>query len=272
VNFIHCIIHREALALCDLEPKLHSVLQEAVKVVNSVKARPLNSCLFAVLCEEIHADHKSLLLHSEVRWLSGGKVLKWLVELKKEVRIFLHDSGSRLYQHFLDKKWFALKPHVLTRLTNLENNFKNRFPDLTLQQHEWMWNSFAVAIGEKISSLSIKAKESVMELSCDTSLKIKFEALSLPVKNTWKTQTIHWGVTGTTYLCEKTFSAMAAIKSKNCNRLQLESDLWVAVSMIQPRMSHLVSNMQACPSHWVTTVSHFCSLSVSMVSLGGVGL
>jgi hypothetical protein len=27
LNFIHCIIHREALASRDLEPKLHSVLQ-----------------------------------------------------------------------------------------------------------------------------------------------------------------------------------------------------------------------------------------------------
>jgi hypothetical protein len=67
VNFIHCIIHREALESCDLEPKLHSVLQEAVKVMNFVKARPLNSRLFAVLCVEMQADHKSVLLHSEVR-------------------------------------------------------------------------------------------------------------------------------------------------------------------------------------------------------------
>jgi hypothetical protein len=71
------------------------------------------------------------------------------------------------------------KPHVLIHLTNLESNFKNRFPELTLQQHEWMRNPFAVTTGEKISHLSIKAKESLMDLSCDTSLKISFEALSL---------------------------------------------------------------------------------------------
>jgi hypothetical protein len=35
LNFIHFIIHRGTLASHNLEPKLHSVLQEAVKVVNS---------------------------------------------------------------------------------------------------------------------------------------------------------------------------------------------------------------------------------------------
>jgi hypothetical protein len=54
-----------------------------------------------------------------------------------------------------------------------------------------MRNPFAFTIGEKINHLSIKAKKSLMELSCDTSFKIKFEALSLPEfwiyikKNTW---------------------------------------------------------------------------------------
>jgi hypothetical protein len=104
VNFIHCIIHREGLASRDLEPKLHSVLREAVKVVNFVKSRPLNSRLLAILCEEIQAGHKSPLLHSEVRWLSRGKVLKRLVELKEEARRLLQDSGSPLYQHFKDNK------------------------------------------------------------------------------------------------------------------------------------------------------------------------
>jgi hypothetical protein len=112
VNSIHCIIHREALASRDLEPKLRSVLQEAVKVLKFVKPRPLNSRLFAVLCEEMQADHKPLLLHSEVRWLSKVKVLERLVEQKEEVRKFLQDSGSPLYQHLLDGKWLALLSYL----------------------------------------------------------------------------------------------------------------------------------------------------------------
>jgi hypothetical protein len=140
-----------------------------------------------------------------------------------------------------------------------------------------MWNPFAVTIGEKISHLSIKAKESLMELSWDTSLKIKFEALSL--LEFWiyiKKEHLELSqlptevllLFGMTYLCEKTFSAMAAIKSEYRNHLQLESNLQDAVSTIQPRMSHPVSNMQAHPFHWVSTVSHFYTLSVSMVSTG----
>jgi hypothetical protein len=86
-----------------------------------------------------------------------------------------------------------------------------------------MRNPFAVPIGEKVSHLSIKTKESLMELSCDTSIKIKFEALSLP--EFWERilgtlTTSHRGVT--TFWNDisvlKTFSAMAAIKSqyRNC--------------------------------------------------------
>lgn len=39
----HCIIHREALASKRMSPELHEVLNEAVKVINFIKSRPLNS-------------------------------------------------------------------------------------------------------------------------------------------------------------------------------------------------------------------------------------
>jgi hypothetical protein len=31
-----------------------------------------------------------------------------------------------------------IKLLVLTSVTNLESNFKNRFPEVTLEQHEWI--------------------------------------------------------------------------------------------------------------------------------------
>jgi hypothetical protein len=75
VPSIHPVIHREALSL-DHEHNLHSVQQEAVKIINFLKARPLNSCLFGVLCEEMQAEQKLFLLYLEVRWLSRAEVLK----------------------------------------------------------------------------------------------------------------------------------------------------------------------------------------------------
>jgi hypothetical protein len=74
-TFYIVLIHTEALASHDLEPKLHSVLKVEVKVVNPVKAHPLKFLIFAVLCEKMHADHKLILLHLEASWLSQGKLL-----------------------------------------------------------------------------------------------------------------------------------------------------------------------------------------------------
>jgi hypothetical protein len=45
-------------------------------------------------------------------------------------------------------------PRILTHLTNLASNFKNRFPELSLQEHERIWNQFSVTEGENISNLS----------------------------------------------------------------------------------------------------------------------
>jgi hypothetical protein len=52
-----------------------------------------------------------------------------------------------------------IKPQVLTRLTNLEYNFKSCFSDLTLSQHEWIRYPLAVKISYKISHLSVKSQE-----------------------------------------------------------------------------------------------------------------
>jgi hypothetical protein len=48
VNIVHCIIHREALASCVLQPQLCTVLLDAVRVMYFLKALLFNSCLFAV--------------------------------------------------------------------------------------------------------------------------------------------------------------------------------------------------------------------------------
>ena len=79
------MLHRQSLASKGMEPDLHSVLNTAVAAVNFVKSRALQSRLFGQLCREMDAGHDTLLYHSEVRWLSRGKVLQRVFELRREV-------------------------------------------------------------------------------------------------------------------------------------------------------------------------------------------
>jgi hypothetical protein len=83
-----------------------------------------------------------------------------------------------------------------------------------LSQHEWIQNPFAVTVSEKIRHLSIKSQESPMELACDSSLKMKFEALPLPDFWTYiQKEYVELSqpainillLSGTAYLFEKTF-------------------------------------------------------------------
>lgn len=50
---------------------LSDTLATVVKVVKFIKSRPQNQRLFAQLCED--EAHQTLLLHTEVHWLSWGK-------------------------------------------------------------------------------------------------------------------------------------------------------------------------------------------------------
>ena len=99
---IHCFLHQRALAVKWQPPNLVEVLEDVTKIVNFIKARPLNSRIFKVLCEDIRKTHKVLLLHTEVRWLSRGKVLARFYELHEEVHSFLSDQKHKFAAKLTD--------------------------------------------------------------------------------------------------------------------------------------------------------------------------
>ena len=104
----HCMLYRQALATQDLNEELHSVLNYMVKIINFVKANHLNTHLFRILCEEMGPGHENVLLHSEVRWLSKGKVVKRVYELREELKEFLQQRDSPLSEHLTDSLFIWL--------------------------------------------------------------------------------------------------------------------------------------------------------------------
>ncbi|XP_064420082.1 zinc finger BED domain-containing protein 5-like [Latimeria chalumnae] len=105
--WVHCSIYREALAAKSMPTNLKEVLDNAVKMVNFIKARPLNSRIFSSLCNEMGSEHVNLLLHTEVQWLSRGKVLAHFFELHSEVKVFFTDHPFPLSHCLHDTAWLS---------------------------------------------------------------------------------------------------------------------------------------------------------------------
>lgn len=104
----HCVIHREALASKDMPANLKSVLTDSLKVINFIKARALHSRLFSLMCEDMGAKYQTLLLHTQVRWLSHGKILTRLFELlRSEVFRFLSEQNHDMKHLFNDEEWLS---------------------------------------------------------------------------------------------------------------------------------------------------------------------
>ena len=77
----HCFLYREALMAKTLGDKLREVLNQAVGLVNYITTRPVKTCLFEQLRSDMNSQHRRLLLHPEISWLSKGKVLNRVYEL-----------------------------------------------------------------------------------------------------------------------------------------------------------------------------------------------
>uniref|UniRef100_A0A4W5NX19 HAT C-terminal dimerisation domain-containing protein n=1 Tax=Hucho hucho TaxID=62062 RepID=A0A4W5NX19_9TELE len=115
------MIHRQALASKKLSRDLGDTLATVVKVVNFIKARPTNQRLFAHLCED--EAHQTLLLHTEVRWLSRGKVLVRFLELQDKILEFLRNQNTLLEQ-LTDVFW--IKTAYLADIFTLYNETNKR--------------------------------------------------------------------------------------------------------------------------------------------------
>ena len=81
ISHVHCIVHRQHLAAKKIGGDMKEALNAAMHATNLVRANLLNDRLFMQFCET--EKFKTLLLHSEVRWLL--KALSLVVETSDQL-------------------------------------------------------------------------------------------------------------------------------------------------------------------------------------------
>jgi hypothetical protein len=78
----HCVVHQQALVVKTVQANLKNVLDDTIKTVNHIISKTLNAGLFKILCKEMGSEHTTLLLFTDVRWLSKGKEFVRVFELQ----------------------------------------------------------------------------------------------------------------------------------------------------------------------------------------------
>ena len=103
----HCAIHRYSLASKTLPAFLKAVFDDVVRIVNFIKSKDLNFRIFKQFCNEMGQSYKVLLYHTEARWLSRGRVVSRLMELREPIKCFLIEKKSDLAAKFSDTEWLS---------------------------------------------------------------------------------------------------------------------------------------------------------------------
>lgn len=105
INTTHCFLHREVLIAKSIVIELKIVLGQVVKMVNFIKSRPQKIRLFSQLCESMESDHYTLIIHTEVRWLSKGRVLSRFYELREELLVYFTMEQVEYSDYLCDEFW-----------------------------------------------------------------------------------------------------------------------------------------------------------------------
>lgn len=100
----HCIIHQQNLFAKTVN--IQDVMSIVVKTVNFIKSRGLNHRQFQEFLKETNAEYGDVIYFCDVRWLSRGKMLKRVFDLRKEIAAFM-ESKDKAVPHFTNEAWLS---------------------------------------------------------------------------------------------------------------------------------------------------------------------
>jgi hypothetical protein len=135
----HCIIHQEVL--CSKLVPFQDIIQTVTRVINSIRAASMQHRLFKLLLQEDGPEFEDLITHTEVRWLSRGKVLEWFLNLLPQVKEFLLSRNEICLE--LEQKLWLMKLGFLTDLTvklkelNLKLQGRNQHVASMTSMYHW---------------------------------------------------------------------------------------------------------------------------------------
>jgi len=98
----HCIIHQENL--CAKSLKMQNVMSVVTKTVNFIRSKGLRHREFQELLRSMDADFDDIPYYTEVRWLTRGKMLKRVFELKDAIQTFMESKGNSV-DEFMNEEW-----------------------------------------------------------------------------------------------------------------------------------------------------------------------
>ena len=114
----HCILHQEQLCCKLKKGGLRDTMEKVVKIVNFIIAHALKHRQFKSLLEEYETYYNDLSLHSQVRWLSRGKVLARFMELLPVIREFVQEMCRNDLLISIKEESFQLQAAFLTDITH----------------------------------------------------------------------------------------------------------------------------------------------------------
>ncbi|TKS65238.1 Zinc finger BED domain-containing protein 5 [Collichthys lucidus] len=146
-------------------------------------------------------------------------------------------------------------PCMKAHISALQKHFQRYFPVQDPTQYDWIRDPFSATPPAEFSTTE---NEQFIDVTSDSIMRLEFKSKTLAAF--WIGVEKDFPLLGkralatllpfaTSYLCEIGFSAVASIKTKYRSKLDIENELRVAVSQLQPRFEKICSMKQAHTSH-----------------------